>query len=456
MNVNALINKLINFFKVNLLSIIGILIFGLGETELIKVMQIYSLGRRGKLALLILFLMLFCFVVHWYKTICKETSMKIIFMIILALTIYIRISMFKYMSGDYIDYLKVWIDKMRQYPGVESLGKNIGNYNPPYMYILFIISKFKMHSLYLIKYVSTVFDYLIAIYVFKMISKFTGEKSLLPFISFFAFLCLPTVILNSAMWGQCDSIYASFCLMGLYYTLNNKKYLGIILFSTAFCFKLQSIFILPIILVFIFKGEYNIKHLILFPITFFIELLPDILCGRPLNEVFMIYFNQADYVKILSANSPSLYSLVDNTSSNYEALYLPSLLVAATVMLLFICLIYLFKDALENRKYIEICFVLTLIIPYLLPKMHDRYFYLAEVFALLYVCLNKKKWYILPMTVAASLLAYRNYLFLERESCFALRLGSTMLLIVIVLTFKDVVYDELIYGHSEISKHKRI
>lgn len=452
MNVNVFIDKLINFLKVNLLNIIGALIFGLGEIELIKVMKIYSVGRRGKLALLILFVILFYFIVQWYGNVCKKTNMRIIFMILLGLAIYVRMSMFKYVSGDYTDYLKVWIDKMRQYRGMEALSKNIGNYNPPYMYILFIISKFKLDSLYLIKYISVVFDCLIAVYIFKMVYKFKTQKSFLPFISFFVFLLLPTVILNSSMWGQCDSIYALFCLMGLYYTLNNKKYLGIILFSTAFCFKLQSIFILPIILVFIFKEEYNIKHLILFPIIFFIELLPAIFCGRPLNEIFMIYFNQADYVKFLSANSPSLYSFVDNTSSNYEALYLPSLLFAAVVMLLFICLTYFFKDAIENRKYIEICFVLTLIIPYLLPKMHERYFYLAEIFSLLYVCLNNKGWYILPMTVIASLLGYRNYLFLEKLSSISLKIGSIMLFVVIALTFWDVVYNGLVYNYNKCYK----
>ena len=35
-------------------------------------------------------------------------------------------------------------------------------------------------------------------------------------------LVIPPVLVNSSMWGQCDSIYTTFILISLYYLLDKK------------------------------------------------------------------------------------------------------------------------------------------------------------------------------------------------------------------------------------------
>ena len=72
-------------------------------------------------------------------------------------------------SGDYIGFLAPWIDYIRELGQFNSLKYNIGNYNVPYIVILTLISFFKCEPLYLIKFVSIIFDFvcgLLMIYCF--------------------------------------------------------------------------------------------------------------------------------------------------------------------------------------------------------------------------------------------------------------------------------------------------
>ena len=79
---------------------------------------------------------------------------------------------------------------------------------------------FKIEPLFLIKFVSIIFDYVCAIYSLKIVYKLTNKNILLSLIAYASVLFLPTVMLNGAMWGQCDSIYTSFILISLYYLLD--------------------------------------------------------------------------------------------------------------------------------------------------------------------------------------------------------------------------------------------
>jgi len=53
----------------------------------------------------------------------------------------------------------------------------------------------------------------------------------------------------------------------------------------------------------------------------------------------------------------------------------------------------------------------TLVCPFLLPSMHERYFYTADVFTMLLPFWNPRRWWV-PLAIgAASTLSYGNYLF---------------------------------------------
>ena len=45
-----------------------------------------------------------------------------------------------------------------------------------------------------------------------------------------------------------------------------------------------------------------------------------------------------------------------------------------------------------------------MLVPYLLPRMHERYFYMAEILALVYFMYDHKRWYV-PVAITLTSLA---------------------------------------------------
>lgn len=88
--------------------------------------------------------------------------------------------------------------------------KTIGEYNVLYQYILFIITRLSVPSLYAVKAVSFHGDAFLAGAAAALAQK-DGKKSMA---AFGLALLLPTIVLNGGMFAQCDSLYAALCAVG--------------------------------------------------------------------------------------------------------------------------------------------------------------------------------------------------------------------------------------------------
>jgi chorismate mutase len=79
-----------------------------------------------------------------------------------AVTMLARVSMLDFITADYNSFLSLWLSIFRE-GGVAMLSQNVGDYNLIYQYFLLLITMTPLHDLYLIKYVTVIFDYLLAL-----------------------------------------------------------------------------------------------------------------------------------------------------------------------------------------------------------------------------------------------------------------------------------------------------
>ena len=56
-----------------------------------------------------------------------------------------------------------------------------------------------------------------------------------------------------------------------------------------------------------------------------------------------------------------------------------------------------------------------MLLPYVLPRMHERYFYMADIMSFLYFMTNRKKWYIPATVVLSSVVGYIWYFTFAEE-----------------------------------------
>ncbi len=350
---------------------------------------------------------------------------------LLALAMLLRGLAFDFRSGDYNTFLSKWVEFFRLGGGFSALSTSIGNYNLPYLYFLAAFSYIEVPDLYLIKLLSVFFDVILAWGVARLVYIFTNRRSVV-LAAFFVPLFLPSVYLNGALWGQCDSIYAAFAVWSIVFALSDRPILSVVSVALSFAFKLQAVFIMPVFLIFIFARKMKWYHLIAFPITYLVTTIPALIAGRPFIDTILLYFDQAETVgSSLNYNSPSVFAFIPwNAEVNAEALTKVGIAVAFAFLFLLFLHCWLRRDSLDNRTLLICSVLIAVAVPYFLPHMHERYFFIADVLSVALAFVIPKLSFTPALVSFASLLGYHAYL--KMRFLLPMSYGAAALLIVII------------------------
>ena len=131
---------------------------------------------------------------------------------------------------------------------------------------------------------------------------------------------MPTVVLNGSLWGQCDSIYVALALMSIYWAMDERPVLSILAMSLAFGFKLQAVFIMPVLALLWMQGRLRFRHFLLFPVFYVLLVMPAVLLGRPFLETLTLYFSQTGSIGSgLNYNSPSIFGIFSTLPNSLQA-----------------------------------------------------------------------------------------------------------------------------------------
>ncbi len=409
----------------------------------------------------------------------------------LGLAIALRVSLYHVETSDYTVFVSQWYAYIQIHGGFAALKDNFSNYNTPYLTLLALTTYLPIPELIAIKTLSVVFDGVLALFVYLLLRLKYG-RGLATFAGALALLFAPTIFINSAAWGQCDAIYASFCLGSLYFLLKRRPAWACVFFGLALAFKLQAIFFAPVLLMLLLKRALPLRFLILIPLIFLLLISPALIAGRSLGSLLSIYaqqisgndsggntfhngganifrsasnsslslvissshhlhLNKSDSFTIggpgdsgpsngqggsgspnggpgqggrggqggfsrgagsssssLTLNAPNFYQWL---SSDAPASYWKWVgIVLSGLFILALGILLLFsKQELTPAILIKITLAFALALPFLLPEMHERYFYLADAVSIVYAFYFPRAFYIAIITQLCSLLSYAPY-----------------------------------------------
>lgn len=332
-----------------------------------------------------------------------------------ALKFYIASMEKPFVSEDMRSFLLPWFQQIKENGGILALSKQIGDYGILYQTIIAILTYIPLDPLYSIKLVSVAFDYLLGIAGGMLVWEISGrtKKALIPAaVAYCAVIISPITQMNSAVWGQCDSMYAFFCLMAVYF-LWREKYIGsFIMLGIAFSLKLQTVFVLPVFIIWYLKTrKFSIVHFFLIPAMMITTSLPALILGRNVKDVFTVFANQSGEYQEIAMNSFTLGTLFSDNSVFYKRIA-PVLISLCILFLLFVLLSVLKSKRLLSAEYLlEIAFISAFGCFLLLPSMHDRYGYLAEVLGILLAVKNRKTIPLLLPMLCMTAMAYGKFLF---------------------------------------------
>ncbi len=371
------------------------------------------------------------------------------FMFLTIITLIIRFSLLNNTSDDFESFIKPWFYELKSYGGLFGLNHKIGNYNVPYLTILALLTYLPIDPIISVKTFSIIFDYICAFAAMKivyMIFKDNKNKGIYALLTYGTILLLPTVILNSSYWGQADSVYTAFVLISIVYLLKEKYILAFVFLGISFAFKLQVIVILPVyILLYISEKKISIFHFFIMLLMNFILCLPSIIFGKPIVDCFKIYLNQAsEYGDFLSLNFPGIWNILMPVTSNRvnhinvtgNNLALVVILITIALYGIIAFLVLRKKLKFDTQKIIEFGMLSIMIATFLLPQMHDRYLYMADILSILYFVFNKDKIYI-PIGISLiSLYTYSAFLF--DNTIINIQYVAYFYLILLIVLSKDI------------------
>jgi Gpi18-like mannosyltransferase len=274
-------------------------------------------------------------------------------------------------------FLRPWFDHIVRYGQVGAFAHPFSNYTPAYLYLLAAVSPLHgtIDVMYLVKLLSVAGTAFAAYALFDLIKALGGDPkwAVLLFIA-------PSVVINAALLAQCDALWAGACVLAVAAMVRGLTVRSLIWCGIAIAFKAQAVFIAPFIIGALIGRRAPLWQWTIPALVFVAAMMPAWLAGWPAGQLAMIYPNQAGWGDFPSRlANPWILATVyaPATARAYYWLGFAAAGIAA------IAVAALASASAQNRRAMVLLALLSsLALPFFLPKMLERYFFLADLLSI--------------------------------------------------------------------------
>src|SRR5258707_2818718 len=329
---------------------------------------------------------------------------------ILFLALWLRKSLLPFKTYDTVTFYLPWYNFILSHGGYHALKFNFADLNVPYLYLLVIATHFPFSAITNIKLISIAFDVVLAGFTYLIVREKYGQ-TFVPFLAACIILFLPSIFINSSLWGECDSSYAALSLGAIYFLSSRRYFWSFVFWGLAISVKLQAIFVFPVLLIALLSGEVSFLYFFIIPAVYLTLLIPAVIAGRGFIDLLSIYVSQSDTYHCLTMNAPNVYQWLRPGCYFNEQLKQGGIILTLALTLILSLVVLHSRKKLTSVRIIRLSFLFSLLLPFFLPIMHERYFYLADVLSIAYSFYVPKRFYLAIITSLTSFLSYMPFLF---------------------------------------------
>ena len=349
-------------------------------------------------------------------------------------------------NSDFGVFLLPWYQAILAEGRLAALHGGFSDYTPPYIYVLVLctLTDGWLSPIVAVKLCSMLWTLFGATQVHG-ICRAVGRSREFSLLAAVIFATLPEISLNSIVWGQSDVIYVSFLLAFLHALLRGRRGWAMVMFGIALAFKPLAAVVAPFVAYLLLRdlpvpgrALRALRDAMLVPLTYAAMMLPAVLAGRPLRELFTFYASQYGEHPLLSMAAPNPWLIVQQLVA-YPAdfreppllsrlapdtfLWLQAVLpqhdgmILAGVALALLACGALLLSFLTCRgrpgpaQLVTMLALAALLVPYFAPRMHARYFIAAGVLTYVLALLRPGLWPAALCMQAAAVLTYTRFLF---------------------------------------------
>ncbi|CAN5547217.1 hypothetical protein BH10ACT7_BH10ACT7_05690 [soil metagenome] len=326
-----------------------------------------------------------------------------------ACAIGMRFALLPHFTSDYTYGMSAWLETLRT-EGFSAFGRHFSDYNVPYLYLLYLGSLLPLEPLAIVKLIGAISDLALALGAAAIVLRLGKGRMVAGFVGI-ATLFIPEVFLNSAMWGQVDSLYTAFMLWSIWAVLTRRDIAAWVLFAIAVDVKLQAIFLMPFMaLAFVVQRQrWRVFLYALIPIV--LLALPTLIAGRSLRSLAGVYFYQAGASLGLALDVANPYQWVPNEL--YDVVSKAGMFFGVAVVALLLVLWLRHRSPARDTEVwlLHVATAVMTVVPFILPQMHDRYFFPAGILAA--ICAVQDRRFLVPAVIMqfTAVVAYAPVLF---------------------------------------------
>jgi Gpi18-like mannosyltransferase len=309
-------------------------------------------------------------------------------------------------NGDFPLFLIPWMDAVRE-RGLASISGEFSMYTPPYIYLLNIASVIEttVGTVAAIKLINVPFVALTVAGIGALVRQATADKDRATIATAVAMIS-PSLLLNAFGYGQCDVIFTAFVIWFVYFAVRHRPAIACVMFGLAVAFKLQAVFVSPLLVTMLLWRRMRFLHLFLIPLMYVVMMVPAAIAGRPWDELLTVYLHQSEVMHELSLNSPNpwwfLHGLVD---------YYTGLVIGLVAGVLAAGLVVWRSQRLPKNaiSILLIAAASAALLPYVLPKMTERYFFVADMLTIALAFARPRLWPAAVLIQIGSVVASISY-----------------------------------------------
>ena len=311
----------------------------------------------------------------------KKYLLQIIILIATIIALVARYAVIKYPTNDMVGYiLNNWLRQISD-QGFSSFYKIDSDYSPLYLLMLAFISllpkgnlvnvngyEYYLNQMIYLKSIYFVFTILLAFGIYLITKELTKNK-ILSVISYIVVISLPTIFINSAVWGNCDVIYATYLVYSFYFILKQKENLAFIFFGLALANKLQGIFIFPFIVYLMLNRNLKFHKILYAALAFFLTIVPCYFFGASFTQPFKYIGKELQGYRKLTLGCPNMWQLLlfQGSYIDENVTWFGLLLIGIVFAIIYLRNINL--DENETKFKVGILLIMTTI--FFLPYMHE-------------------------------------------------------------------------------------
>ncbi len=283
-----------------------------------------------------------------------------------------------FFTPDMTAYLIPWLETIRERGVTEAFERPFSNYMPSYLYLLALVSPLTawFDPMSVIKLLSVAGTIALALAMHRLL----GALGVAQRTHWAALVvALPSVAFNALLMGQCDAIYVAACVMAVAMAVERRHIAMFIWCGVAVAFKAQAILVAPFFLAIAIQRRVPLVQWLAAPAALLALMTPALLAGWPPGDLATIYFRQAGtFSTEIARNAPNIWSLAGFIAPDFAPrLFGLALAAALGASAWFVAKMQIVR--FDKAGLVGMAALAALLTAGLLPRMHERYFLLADM-----------------------------------------------------------------------------